>query len=467
MPLISFIKQEATPLKAALFISIILLTGNLSAIVDSMLHPEIPYFDAEHLIIGSAYALLACILFFSIGVYNAKRKLEENLLRESEELYRNIFDSARDIVFTVNKDTLITSLNPAFEKITGWSREEWLGKSFAPILHPDDLQKAVGVLQKIMQGEMVETFELRALKKSGEYFTGEFTVAPIGYGETVAALGHIRDITERKKMEEELEIKVEERTSQLMKAQEELSRKKRLEILGQLAGGVGHELRNPLGVISNAVYFLKTVLPDADETVKEYLNIIKDEVDNAKRIISDLLNLSCTITPQPKAISVHELVCPILVKCVIPENVTVQIELPETLHDVLADPHQMGQVFQNLITNALQAMPEGGILQIRAEEDPASRTVKISVMDSGKGISPENIEMLFQPLFTTKARGIGLGLAISRRFVEANRGRLEVESREGKGATFTVTLPVADEMNLPAAKTAGYPKAFPHLTGGD
>ena len=426
-----------------------------------------PIYDSEGRLIGSIHT----------GLDITDRKEAEKALQESEEQYRGIFDHARDVIFTVGMDTLFTSLNPAFEKITGWPREKWLGNSFAPVLHPEDLPKALGLLQRIIQGETVDMFELRVLKKSGEYFIGEFTVAPIKQGETVIALGHVRDITERRLNEEkirmlteDLEMKVEERTGQLMKAQEELARKERLSMLGQLAGGVGHELRNPLGVISNAVYFLKTVLSDANETVKEYLNIIKDEVDNSQYIISDLLDLSRTRTPQTRAISVQEVVRPSLAKCVIPENVAVQIDLPETLPEVLADPLQMGQVFQNLITNALQAMPEGGGLQISARLSPdvgATRWValeeqekgrvgdsplqkdnnfiEISVTDTGKGISPENIDMLFQPLFTTKARGIGLGLAISRRFAEANNGKLEIGSRQGKGATFTVTLPIADE----------------------
>lgn len=257
------------------------------------------------------------------------------------------------------------------------------------------------------------------------------------------------EITERKRIEEEvrklneeLEQKVEERTKQLREAQEELVRKEKLAILGQLAGGVGHELRNPLGVINNAVYFLKTVMPDADETTKEYLNIIKDEVDNSQRIISDLLDFSRTKTPQPKLVAVNELINQNLGKCVIPENITVHIDISKTLPAVKVDPSQMGQVFHNLIINAVQAMPDGGSLEISAEEDREANALRISVTDTGHGISPENMEKLFQPLFTTKARGIGLGLVVSKRLTEANGGKIEVESQQGKGTTFTVRLPI-------------------------
>lgn len=269
-----------------------------------------------------------------------------------------------------------------------------------------------------------------------------------------------------RKLNEELELKVHERTEQLLDAQEELVRKEKLSILGQLSGSVGHELRNPLGVISNAVYFLQTTMSGADETVREYLDIIKSEVNNSLRIISDLLEFSRTKTPQIRSIPVNEMISQSLDKCNIPGNITIQIDIPETLPLISVDPFQMGQVFQNLITNGVQAMPDGGVLRISARIVPSSKFqvqgseipplspplprgemggrdfIEISVTDTGEGISPENMSKLFQPLFTTKARGIGLGLALSKRIIEANNGSIEVQSQSGKGTTFTVILPV-------------------------
>ncbi len=263
------------------------------------------------------------------------------------------------------------------------------------------------------------------------------------------------------KLNEELEMKVEERTRQLLDAQEELVLKEKLATLGQLSGSVGHELRNPMGVISNAIYFLQTVMPEADETVKEYLNIIKSEVINSERIISDLLDFTRTKTPQTEVITVNVLIKQSLGKCIVPQNISLRVEIPDTLPAVKVDPLQMGQVFYNLLTNAIQAMPNGGELRISARRGirdqgpgvgeekliagPRSRVpdqdfVEISVTDTGEGISPENIKKLFQPLFTTKARGIGLGLTVVKNLTEANGGMIVVESESGKGTTFTVTL---------------------------
>lgn len=224
-----------------------------------------------------------------------------------------------------------------------------------------------------------------------------------------------------------------------------------------------------MGVINNAIYFLKTIRPDADETVKEYLNIINDEVLTSERIVSDLLDFARTKTPQKSLVTVAELITQSLKKCKVPENITVEADIPETLPEVIVDPMQMGQVFQNLITNALQAMPEGGELRIAArstrdkgvlrlseqrgrssgvscEQGGLPSSIEISVADTGEGIKPENMAMLFQPLYTTKARGIGLGLVVSKNLVEANGGRLEAASHLGKGTTFTVILHVEGEM---------------------
>ena len=246
-------------------------------------------------------------------------------------------------------------------------------------------------------------------------------------------------------------------TLQLKEAQMELLRREKLAILGIVAGNVGNELRNPLGVMSNAVFFLESQLADAGDSVREYLEIIRQEIEGSQRVLSDFIDFFRSITPKVKDIPVGELINRSQAGCVVPDNVTVSVELPETLPVVKVDPSQMRQVFQNLITNAVQAMPDGGALRISARRAPGPGKIplseprssipdpgfiEISVTDTGVGIAPENMEKIFQPLFSTKSRGIGLGLAISQQLTEANGGRIEVESRLGDGTTFTVKLPI-------------------------
>jgi signal transduction histidine kinase len=227
----------------------------------------------------------------------------------------------------------------------------------------------------------------------------------------------------------------------LRNAQEELVRKESLAVLGKIADNVGHELRNPLGVMNNAVYFLQTVLSDADENVKEYLDIIHDEIESADHILSDLLDAVRTKPPQPESVEVGELLTQILQASPTPESVTVQLDIPDRFPSLLVDPLQIQQVFRNLITNAMEAMPEGGMLEIRARAETDGKALTISVCDSGIGMTPEILPNLFQPLFTTKTRRIGLGLAVVKKLTEANGGSVAVQSTPGKGSTFFVTLP--------------------------
>ncbi len=232
------------------------------------------------------------------------------------------------------------------------------------------------------------------------------------------------------------------RARQLLDAQEELVLKEKLALLGQVAGSVGHELRNPLGVMNNAVYFLQnTVLSNADEITTEYLNLIRDEIAVSERIVADLLDSVRTTPPRPQAVGVDHLIERTLSKCAIPPSVIVNRDFPTTLQPLQVDPMQIQQVFQNLVRNAVEAMPEGGELAISAVENNAEKTITVSVRDTGIGMTTEQLGKLFQPLFTTKARGIGLGLVVVKNLTQANGGSVEVRSEFGKGTVFAITLP--------------------------
>ncbi|MDD2926613.1 ATP-binding protein [Rhodoferax sp.] len=239
---------------------------------------------------------------------------------------------------------------------------------------------------------------------------------------------------------------LQERSQQLLQAQEELVRKEKLAVLGQVAGSVGHELRNPLGVMSNAVYFLQTVLVNADETTREYLNIIKNEIADSERIVAELLDSVRTKPPQVQAVDVETLIDRTLDKCKLPPAIAIKLDIPATLSPLRVDAMQIEQVLRNLINNGAEAMSGGGTLEIRVLENKHDGTTTVSVCDSGAGMAPEVLVKLFQPLFTTKARGIGLGLVVVRNLTEANGGKVDVQSEVGKGSVFSVTLPSADEM---------------------
>jgi signal transduction histidine kinase len=236
-------------------------------------------------------------------------------------------------------------------------------------------------------------------------------------------------------LNDQLEMKIQE----LHQAQDKLVRKEKLAVLGLVAGSVGHELRNPLAVMSNAVYFLQLRLDDADDTTREYLGILQEEIAEADRIVSGLLDSVRTKPPQPENVALAELVGQELDKYALPASVAVKVQIAAALAPVYVDRQQIRQVLHNLVRNAVDAMAAGGSLEIRACEGEGD--VAITVGDTGVGMTAQQLASLFQPLVTSKARGIGLGLVVVKNLTEANGGRIDVASQAGKGTTFTLTLP--------------------------
>jgi signal transduction histidine kinase/HAMP domain-containing protein len=242
---------------------------------------------------------------------------------------------------------------------------------------------------------------------------------------------------------EELEASNEElktANEELETAQEKLIQQEKLAAIGQLASGVGHELRNPLGVIKNAAYYIKTKVGSDDPKLAKHLTIMEREINNSNRIISDLLGFSRTRLPSIAPSDVNEMANNAMEAVEMPENVLLVKEFNPDLPKTMVDADQMYQVFVNLGLNAIQAMTEGGQLKIRTRL--ADDYVEVEFSDTGCGIPSENLKKLFDPFFSTKARGVGLGLAVTHGIVERNKCKIEVESKVSEGTTFVVKLPV-------------------------
>jgi signal transduction histidine kinase len=241
---------------------------------------------------------------------------------------------------------------------------------------------------------------------------------------------------------EELEKEVDIRTKDLEQVQEKLIRSERLAAVGELASGVGHELRNPLNVIRNCAYLLNMALTDkSDEEAANTLKVLDKQIDVANKIVTDLLDFTRIRPPSQVRADLNSLINESLSWTTIPEQVSVHVNLNGHSQQVKTDPEQMSRVFANIISNAVQAMNgKTGELNISTEADDSY--ISIMFQDNGCGIPEENMEKIFEPLFTTKPKGIGLGLAISKRLVEENGGKIEVKSQIGQGTTFTVKLPL-------------------------
>ncbi|OGO20787.1 MAG: hypothetical protein A2Z15_01990 [Chloroflexi bacterium RBG_16_50_11] len=241
---------------------------------------------------------------------------------------------------------------------------------------------------------------------------------------------------------EQLEKEVDIRTKDLEQVQEKLIRSERLAAVGELASGVGHELRNPLNVIRNCAYLLNMALTEkSDEEAAKTLKVLDKQIDVANKIVSDLLDFTRIKPPTQVRADLKNVIDESLSWLSIPEQVRVNMNLNGHLKAIKTDPEQMSRVFSNIISNAVQAMNgKAGELNISTNSD--ENYVSIIFQDTGCGIPKENMEKIFEPLFTTKPKGIGLGLAISKRLVEQNGGKIEVASEVGKGTTFTVKLPI-------------------------
>jgi signal transduction histidine kinase len=238
----------------------------------------------------------------------------------------------------------------------------------------------------------------------------------------------------------ELEQRVGERTLALKDAQEKMMQQEKLAAIGKLAGTVGHELRNPLGVISNSIYYLTLKLPAVDEKIKKHLKIIQEESAAANKIISDLLDFARSKPDESCMVDIPGLLKETLERVQKPKNIKITTSFEKELPGTRLDPRKMQQAFQNIIVNAFQAMPDGGGLEISAKLD--KDMITIAFKDTGVGISKENLQKLFEPLFSTKVKGIGLGLVITKEIVENYKGKVEVESVAGAGSTFTIILPI-------------------------
>lgn len=249
---------------------------------------------------------------------------------------------------------------------------------------------------------------------------------------------------------------VDERTGQLQRSlseldatQQRLVRQERLAAIGQLASAVGHELRNPLGVLSNVFYLLRTRVGPDDPWLDRQLRTGEREVGAATLIVSDLLEFARPREPIFGEVDVAAILDEVLTVAAPPPTIQIARRSDEGVPAVRADRDQLRQVLLNLVTNAYDAMPDGGLLVLEAAADPDG--VRITVADTGSGIGDEALTHLFEPFFTTKVKGIGLGLSVAHRIVDAHGGSLTVKGQPGEGASFSLTLP-AVSVPVPTAR---------------
>jgi len=339
----------------------------------------------------------------------------------------NVFSTMLDSLILVNLRGVIVKVNRALLEVTGYAENELLGTSVGEMVQKAGVLSKGNTTPEIIAGlrkqREVKNYEIKFHTKLGQEKSGMLSCSMVSdsKGQDVGMAFVLRDITERKEMEEKL-IKSE-----------------RLASIGELAGILGHDLRNPLNAIGVAAYYLKTkyanVLDKKDEVMFESID---SSINYSNKIVNDLIDYSSEIRLDLESVTPKSLVNNALAFSSAPQNIVVLDKTCEA-PTLEIDAGKITRAFANIIKNAFDAMPRCGILTINcAEED---EMVVFTFKDTGEGMSKETLDKLWLPLFTTKAKGMGFGLAICKRAVESHTGEISAESQLNFGTTIKVKLP--------------------------
>lgn len=355
-------------------------------------------------------------------------------LRRSEEKYRDLFENANDAIFIVDSELRYLDVNNKAVELLGYSRDELLAMRILDLIPPEQVPRSSAEFEKLQNRGAYEKFVGKVRTKDGRWLDVEVSSSAIlADGKVVGSRDIMRDITVRKKMEDDL-----------LRAQ-------KLESLGVLAGGLAHDFNNLLTAVLGNIMLAKMDSRPGDGRYERL-----DEAERASYRASDLTQQLLTFSrggaPIKKTLALGGLIRDAATFSLRGSHSRCEMVFPEDLLPVEADEGQLNQVINNLVINAVQAMPEGGTIRISCENTelgadsglplPAGKYVKVSISDRGVGIPPEHLKKVFDPYFTTKEKGSGLGLATSYSIIKRHDGHITVESQPG-ATTFSFFLPVS------------------------
>ena len=381
-------------------------------------------------------------------------------LHESEEKYRSLFDAAGDAIF-ITKVTdefkpILVDCNKYTLEIFGCLREEVIGKSvedFSPSVQPDGRLSHEVIVERVkatLDGKP-QFIEFTHRKLDGTLFDTEVKLNRIDIGKKTYLQAIIRDVTKRKRAEKELENYrghleelVKKRTVELEAVQDELVRKERLAVLGQLTATVSHEIRNPLGTLRNAVFSIGEAIDHNDiDRVNRSLKLAERNIKRCDRIINELLDFTRSRKIKLERADIDSWLGGVLEEYEFPEDVECIKEL-NTGITIPIDRELLRRAVENVVTNAVQALQDenskGNQLNVKSVAN--GERLELRFIDNGPGIPEEILGKIFEPLFSTKSFGIGLGMPIIKNIMEEHHGGCEIKSKVGQGITVTLWLPI-------------------------
>lgn len=378
-------------------------------------------------------------------VEDLNRGLELIVADRTREL-KQVLESAYDGIFAVNAAGRCTLVNRSGAELLARPAGELVGRSFHDTVHPPSRCSGencavLDLLRGGAQGWIKATFE----KAGGDPFNVELSAAPISREERVGSVLTFRDVTDREKLEHQLE------------------QSERLSSLGHLAAALAHEFNNVLMGISPFVELIQRSAPDHPAIVRA-CGTITQSVSRGKGVTQEVLRYTRPAPPNIRPFLVNEWLtdfCSAL-QLTFPANITLNVLTSAEPLVVLADGEQMEQVVANLITNGRHATAAGGTITVGVETDPTAEWVRLFIADTGHGMDPDTLSRVFEPFFTTKGHGgTGLGMPIAHQLVTRNGGTITVESKVGEGTTFSILLPRGDFAPRPIAQTAIRPARLP------
>ena len=412
----------------------------------------------------SVISLVAMIIMMLWFVYRRITELQaeirqrqkvETILKEVEERYRALFDRSLDFVFIYEFDGKFIDANNVMLDRLGYSLDELKAMSFSQVLPKDEQDRSQILHAEILDtGYQREIAQFKMKQKNGEFIDIEVRASIIiRWGEPFAIQGIARDITDRVEAEKALQTahqKLQEAMEQLKASQEQLLQSEKLAAVGQLVSGVAHELNNPLMAISGYSEIIS--LMTQDKEISKYANSLHDESGRAIGIVKNLLSFARKQEVRLVPISIFDVINSVVSLRSYElrvDNIMVQISIPPTIPAVIGDFQQLQQVFLNLLIDAEQAICDSGIGEtISIESYISDDSISIIFSDDGPGIPPDTLGRIFEPFFTTKevGKGTGLGLSICYGIIQNHEGTISCTSAEGKGTTFIIELPIAQQI---------------------
>ena len=406
----------------------IFILFKLSVISTTFFESQENYLFFFFLLIVSVVSVGQSFYIKKVWMKMEKRALDREYDLNSKQAYLGLFfEQAEDAIAVFDLEERVITVNPSFEKLYGWTKEESIGRSL-PLVPPENIEAAKKRSHFLKQGQSYQLFETKDMRKDGTIFNAQISLSPIFNpdGAVIAASVISRDIS-------------------YIKENEKLVRQsEKLKLVGELAAGVAHEIRNPMTVISG---FVQMMNDDQDSSYYEYTKLIQKETERVELILSEFLVLSrphaTQFAPIHLATTLEEIAQFFQYEF---QHQSIEFKMTNRYQGItiIGNENQIKQVFINIFRNAMEAMTTDGTLTVDVCPSDDHKEIYIGIKDTGCGIPPYVLERIFEPFYTTKTKGTGLGMMIINKIIQDHNGSINIRSQENIGTEILLSFPVND-----------------------